>query len=195
MTILLYKTICGYIAIAVGLTGYSFYLRGIFSGRTKPHSFSWLLWGFLTGIVFMAQISKGGGSGAWATGVSSIVCFAIGIIAISKDRKFSMFDWIFLGTAVIALATWFITKDPTISVILVTIVDSLGYAFTLRKGYSYPQEENITSFTLNSLKFVFSIIALQNYTLITWLYPAAMIIMNGSTALLVGIRRKQLSLR
>ncbi len=135
---------------------------------------------------------KGGGSGAWVTGVSSIVCFAIGFIALKKDeRGFSRFDWMFLGAALVALLLWFFYKDPTVSIILVTLVDVLGYASTLRKGYLHPSEENITSFGLNSLKFVAAIFALQSYSLVTWLYPGALIIMNGSVAILVAIRRWQ----
>jgi hypothetical protein len=187
-----YKIALGYLAILIGLTGYSFYIKSIFKGHTKPHSFSWLLWALITGIVFSAQITKGGGAGAWVTGVSSIVCLFIGCAGLGKNRRpFSKFDWMFLGVALGALGLWYVTKDPTISIVLVATVDSLGYASTLRKGYLHPAEENITSFGLNSLKYIASVAALQSYSLATWLYPAAMIVMNGATAILVAVRRRQ----
>ena len=189
---MIYKIFLGYLAVGVGLAGYSFYLRSIFKGRTKPHAFSWLLWGILTGIVFVAQLVKGGGSGSWATGMSSVVCFSIGFIGLKKDtRGFSRFDWVFLGAAVVALLCWFFTKQPTFSIMLVTTVDVLGYASTLRKGYRYPHEENVASFSMQSLKYVVSITALQSYSLVTWLYPAAMIVMNSAVAILVAARQYQ----
>jgi|SRR3989344_33692 len=184
------KILLGLLAVITALVAYGIYLSSIWRGRTKPHAFSWLLWGLLTGIIFAAQILKGGGAGAWVTGVSSLICFLIGIVALFKDeRGFSRFDWLFLGAALVALGTWFFTKDVTASVVLITLVDVLGYASTIRKGYRYPHEELATSFSLNSLKFVFAIFALQTYSIATVLYPASLIFMNGFVAILVVFRR------
>ena len=98
------KTLLGYLAVLTALVAYGFYLDSIWKGRTKPHAFSWLLWGLLTGIVFTAQVIKGGGAGAWVTGVSSVICFIIGVAALFKDeRGFSKFDWVFLSAALAAL--------------------------------------------------------------------------------------------
>jgi hypothetical protein len=187
------KIIFGYTASIIALVAYGLYIRNILINRTKPHAFSWLLWGLLTGIIFVAQILKGGGAGAWVTGVSSVACFLIGFLAFFKDnRGFLYFDWIFLGAALAALSFWFFVKDITLSVIIVTLVDVLGYASTLRKGWHKPGEDMITSFGLNSIKFIFSILALSSYSIATWFYPAWMIIMNGLVVVVLVTRRNKL---
>ena len=78
---------------------------------------------------------------------------------------------------------------------LVTLVDVLGYASTIRKGYRYPYEEMPTSFSLNSLKFVFAIFALSSYSIATVVYPASLVFMNGFVAILVIFRRQQMHAR
>ncbi len=185
------KNLLGYLSVLTALIGYGLYLRSIWLGKTRPHAFSWLLWALLTGIVFVAQVLKVGGAGAWVTGVSSVICLLIGISALFKDeRGFSKFDWVFLSAALAALFVWFFTKNVTASVVLVTIIDVLGYASTIRKGYRYPHEEMATSFSLNSLKYVFALFALQAYSIATVLYPASLIFMNGLVAVLVVVRRR-----
>jgi hypothetical protein len=187
------REVLGIIAVAIGVVAYSFYLRNIFIGRTRPHAFSWLLWGLLTAIVFAAQILHGGGPGAWVTGVSSIICVLIGLLALTIDeRGFALFDWLFLCAALVALLLWFAIKEPAWSIILITLVDVLGYASTLRKAYHRPGEEMVTSFALNSLKYIVGLLALQSYSLVTWMYPAALVIMNGSVVVILVARRRVL---
>ena len=144
----------------------------------------------LTGIVFVAQLLRHGGPGAWATGTSSAFCFLIGAYSLFRGtRVFLRFDWLFLAAGLIALTSWFFVSDMVISVAIVTLVDVIGYAFTLRKGYYQPREDLATSFGLNCLKYVFALLALESYSLVTCLYPAALVIMNGLVVLVLATRR------
>ncbi|HET9392197.1 MAG TPA: hypothetical protein VFO29_01555 [Candidatus Rubrimentiphilum sp.] len=184
------KTILGAVAIVIALIAYATYLNGISSGSTKPHAFSWLLWALLTGTAFAAQVVKGGGAGAWATGASSVACAAIGILALRvSDRRFHALDWAFLCGSLLALLLWFVAKNVTLSVIALTATDVLGYGPTLRKGWLKPNEDMVLPFALNSTKYVVAIIALQSYSLETWLYPGSLIVMNGAVALMLWARR------
>ncbi len=185
------KALLGGAASVIALIAYASYLKNIYRGHTKPHAFSWLLWALLTGLVFAAQIVKGGGAGAWVTGFSSLACLAIGILALRmSDRRFHALDWVFLGGSIIALLLWFVARSVTLSVIALTLTDVLGYGPTLRKGWIRPYEDMITSFALNSVKYVVAILALQAYSLETWLYPASLVVMNGTVAVMLWARRK-----
>lgn len=87
------KPLLGIIAVGLGLTAYIIYIHSTLKDKIKPHAFSWLLWTLTTAIVFIAQFMKGGGAGSWSTGVTCIVCFAIGIIALFKyDKGYSLSD-------------------------------------------------------------------------------------------------------
>ena len=191
-----FKPYFGVIAVGLGLLAYFIYISSTLKNKIKPHAFSWLLWTITTGVVFIAQVTKGGGAGSWSTGLTCIVCLAIGIISLFKyDKAYSLSDILFISVALLALLPWFFTKNPTASVILIASIDVLGYGPTIRKSYFYPDDEKAISFGLNSAKHLFSFMALQNYEIATWIYPLSQIFMNGLVVLLILIRRRQLATR
>ncbi|MFH1779685.1 MAG: hypothetical protein ABH803_00880 [Candidatus Micrarchaeota archaeon] len=186
-----YKLVLSIIAVGIGVIGYIPYFLDIFKGKTKPHAFSWLIWGILTGIGFLAQYSKGGGAGAWVTLFTSIVCFTIAFISFFKGEKdIKTFDWICLLGAFLGIALWGITNNPLTAIIIIILVDATAYAPTFRKAYFKPFEETVITYALDSLKFVFAIAALESYSPTTYLYPLALIILNASFTIMVLIRRK-----
>ena len=188
-----YKVILGSIAIIIGFIAYFPYFRNIFAGKTKPHAFSWFVWGVLTSIAFAAQVVENAGAGAWATGFTALACFTISVLALFKgDKHFPLFDWFSLIAAFVAMALWWATKDPTASVILVTITDAFAYLPTFRKGFYKPHEETVITFALNSIKFLIAMFALETFSLATWLYPASLVLTNGLFVTLLLVRRKQM---
>lgn len=186
-----WKIILGSTAAAISLVAFVPYFSDIVRRKTRPHAFSWLVWSALTGTSFAIQFSEHGGTGAWTTGVTAAGCFTIFLFAIGRgDRKFRAFDWASLGAAAIALGLWLVTDDPTWSVILVILTDVFGFLPTLRKGYLRPHQETYWNYALNSLAFGISILALESYSLTTWLYPAVITFLDGSFAILLIIRRR-----
>lgn len=174
------------------LTGYFFYFRDIFANKTKPHAFSWLVWAALTGIAFFAQLSDHAGPGAWVTATTAAISVVIFLLAIKKGEKnITLSDKLNLLGAAVALGLWFITSNPLLSVILITVVDFLGFVPTIRKSYRKPHEETLIHYVLAGLKFVLAIAALETYTLTTWLYPASLVAANlFFVVMLVVLRRK-----
>ena len=189
-----YKIILGYAAAILTFLSYVPYFKNIFQGKTKPHIFSWLVWTLITATAFAAQIVKGAGAGAWATGVTAIICLAILIFSFFKGEKnLILFDWIGLVMSLLALISWWITRQPLLAVFLVTIADAIGSLLTFRKGFYKPFEETASTFALNSFKWVIAVFALQSFTVSTWLYPVSLIVTNGAIALMLIVRRKQLT--
>lgn len=116
--------------LAIGLTFLAFipYISSIMKGVTKPHVFSWVIWGTTTFVVFLAQLDDNGGVGAWPIGVSGIITILIACLAYAKrsDISITTSDWIFFIMAMSALLLWYLLKDPLWAVVVLTIVDSIG---------------------------------------------------------------------
>lgn len=187
------KTFLGITATLLALYSYIPYFRDIFAGKTKPHALSWFVWFLLTAIAFVAQIKDNGGAGAWVTGFTAIVAFAIFIAAIARGEKnITKSDWLCLVGSFLAMGLWAITDSPLTAVILITVIDALGFAPTFRKAFRRPQEETMITFALSAIKFVIAIAALSNYSTVTVLYPASLVLMNGLFVAMLIIRRKQL---
>ena len=171
---MMYKEFLSAIAIALTFIAFFPYIRSILQGKTKPHAFSWVIWSCCTFIVFLATLADKGGAGAWPIGVSGIITIYVAILAYSKktDSMITRIDWLFFILAMTSIPLWYFTADPLLSVVVLTIVDLLGFAPTFRKAYIRPFEEYITFFVLMTLRNIIAIAALEHYSLTTTLFPA-----------------------
>jgi hypothetical protein len=189
-----YKPALGTIAVIITVVSYVPYFRNLLSGKTKPHAFSWLVWGVLNAIAFAGQIHDNGGPGAWSVGLSAVVMFVIFGISLQRGEKdIRPFDWFCLGGASFALTPWLLTNDPLLSVILITIIDALGFLPTVRKSFNKPHQETLTTFVLSTFKYLLVVLALQNYTVVTMLFPFAVFVMNALFVVMLLVRRRQVS--
>lgn len=188
-----YKEFLGLAATAIAFGSYVPYFRDIASRKTKPHAFSWLVWSVLTGIAFFGQIADSAGPGAWVTGFTAIVCFTIFVFAIKQGEKnIVLIDWLSLAGAAVALLFWFFTKGPLLSVVIITLIDALGFFPTFRKSFSRPNEETLITFFLGGFKFILALLALEKVSVVTALYPASLVVMNWIFVGMLLLRRKQL---
>jgi hypothetical protein len=164
-------------ALAMILTFVAFvpYIRSIRSGKTKPHVFSWLIWGLTTFIVFLAQLAGRGGVGAWPIGISGVITFYIAFIACMQrsDLAITRVDWAFLTAALSALPFWFFTADPLWAVVILTAVDMAGFGPTFRTAWARPHDERVGFFGLFAVRNLIAIFALEHYSVTTVLFPAA----------------------
>ncbi|PVV17708.1 MAG: hypothetical protein B6D78_18095 [gamma proteobacterium symbiont of Ctena orbiculata] len=162
--------------LAIGVTFIAFlpYIQSIFSGRTKPHVFSWVIWGCTTFIVFLAQLEAGGGVGAWPIGISGLVTLFIAFLAYRNkaDITITNLDWTFFTAAMGSIPVWYLTSDPTWAVILLTTIDVIGFGPTIRKAFAHPYDEDLRFFALFALRNGMVIMALEAYTLATLFFPA-----------------------
>jgi hypothetical protein len=124
------------VAIVLTLAAFYPYIRSILSGRTKPHVFSWVIWGATTFIVFLAQLADDGGAGAWPIGVSGVITIGVAVLAFARraDTSITRLDWAFFLAAMSSLPLWWLTADPLSAVAILTLVDALGYGPTIRKA-------------------------------------------------------------
>jgi len=180
-------------ATAIILTFIAFipYIRSIQQGKTIPHAFSWIIWASDTFIIFLAQLADKGGLGAWPIGVSGIITLYVAMLAYSKksDLTITTTDWLFFISALTAIPFWYFTSSPLWAVLILTTIDLLGFAPTFRKSYQYPYSEQLTFYAIIASRNIFSIFALENYSLTTLLFPAATALACILFIQMVSIRR------
>ncbi len=171
-------------AAAIALTFIAFlpYIRSIYQGITKPHVFSWVIWGSTTFVVFLAQLADRGGIGAWPIGISGIITLYVAFLAYiqKSDTLITSTDWLFLILSMSSLPLWYLTSDPFWAVLILTTVDVLGFGPTFRKAYSFPFEEQLRFFVIMAVRNLISILALEHHSQTTVLFPAVI----ASTCLL-----------
>ncbi|WP_103920663.1 hypothetical protein [Candidatus Venteria ishoeyi] len=163
-------------AIAIVLTFMAFfpYIRSIILGTVKPHVFSWVIWGTTTFVVFLAQLQDNAGVGAWPIGVSGLITIFIALLAFMKrgDISITRIDWVFFISAMSSLPFWYLTSDPLWAVVILTIVDVLGFGPTIRKSYDQPFSESLVFFSIFTARNLIVVMALENYSITTVLFPS-----------------------
>ncbi len=188
------KTIISVIAVLLIFIAYIPYIRDTLKGRTTPHIYTWFIWGLVTTIAFGLQISAGAGVGSWVTFAVVIACFFVFILGLRNGKKdITKLDTAFFLLSFIALFLWLIAKQPVLSVILVSIIDMLGFIPTIRKSWNKPHSETLFLYSLNSFRHSLSLLALEHYSIVTYLYPLTWTFANALFSLMLIIRRKQLS--
>lgn len=187
------KIIISIIAVSLSIIGYIPYLRDTIKGKTKPHVYSWFIWTLLTGIVYGLQVSSGAGVGSWVTLAVTIIGFVVFLLGMHKGEKdITKSDTVFFILSLVALFLWLIAKQPILSVILVSLVDMLGFVPTIRKSWDKPFSETLFTYELGAFRHGLSILALEQYSLVTWLYPVSWALANAFFSLMLIIRRRQI---
>lgn len=182
--------ILGIIAIILGIIGVVPYIKSIISGQTKPHIFTWFIWGLLTAIAFFAQWSEGAGTGAWVTGMSAAACITIFFMALkNNEHNITKSDTVTFTVALLILPLWYYTGNALYAIILVTIIDSLGFYPTFRKSYSKPYEEHFLLYTTGAIKFFISLFIMDSFNLTTTLYPISLVVLNTLFVIMLYWRR------
>lgn len=180
------KEIIGFVTVILTFLVLFPYIIDIFQNKTKPHVFTWIIWAIATILVFFGQWQKGGGPGSWTTGVTGILTIFIALISFKKGSKdITNSDKVIFIGALLTIIPWLLTKDPTLSVIILTIIDVLAFIPTIRKTIKDPRSETFISYFLNVFRHGLSIFALTNYNLATYIFPAALVVMNLIVVLVI----------
>jgi len=189
-----YKVVVSAFVVLLVFVAYIPYFRDIFGKKTIPHTFTWLVWTLAVGVTCALQISGGAGVGACMTAVLAVVCFAIFVLSFWYGTKdISKLDIIFLVLALTSLALWIFAKQPILSTMLVVSTDVLGLAPTVRKSWHEPYSETLSMYQITTVRHALSILALQQYNILTLLYPIVWVLANGAFSIMLMIRRSQLS--
>lgn len=181
------------IATVLAIIGNVSYLRDVFKEKVKPHPYTWFIWSIVSLVTFFGGLEKGAGIGALPTGVAEgftiiIFLFSLKYLFAGKFGYIRKLDNYFLVVCLLGLIPWYLTKDPTISVIVVVLVDIVAFFPTLRKAWKHPETERPTLYEMNIARHILTLFSLQTYNIATTFHSVAMIVTNTITTLF--IRRK-----
>ncbi|MEK7588815.1 MAG: hypothetical protein AAB438_03285 [Patescibacteria group bacterium] len=172
------KITLGIIAAILAFISSFIYIKDIFRGNTKPHTYTWLIWSIVTTIAFFGQWVSGGGPGSWATGVSALLTTFILILSLRGGygtKDITNFDKVCLVLSLISILPWLLAKSVLWSVLLATFIDLIAFFPTMRKTWYAPQSESLGSMYVDAVKHSLSMFSMKSYSLINLIYPAAVL--------------------
>jgi hypothetical protein len=181
------------IAAIFAVLGNVSYLRDVLSKKVRPHPYTWLVWTIVSGVTFFGQLAKGAGIGALPTGVAEFFTLLIFVFSLQYGFKHIVkTDTYFLILALLGIIPWILFRDPTISVIIVVIIDLIAFIPTLRKTWLFPTTEAPALYSMNVARHILTLFSLQAYNVATTLHSIVMIGTNSlMTALIMrGYKKK-----
>lgn len=210
------KDVMGALAVLIAIAAYGIYVWKTLRGDARPHPLSWLIFGVLTGTGYLVQLDQKAGPGSWVMAITTLVCLMLCVMSFWRgERTFPWYEWAFLGAAIVVFAFYLWSRNPeligdvvggtprdllirhapAISSTLAAFVNVLGFGPTVTKAWLRPHSDSVGIFVLNSLKFVPSFFALDNISVATCVFPATLVIANAGVALIIYLRRQQVSQR
>lgn len=180
------------IAAGLALMGNIPYLRQVIKKRVQPHPFTWLVWSTVSLVTFFGQLVKGAGVGVIPTAVSELFTVVIFLFSLKYGfRNVDRRDVYFLITALLGFVPWILTKDPTISVIIVVGIDVLAFVPTIRKSWRRPASEAPLLYGTNVLRHCLALFSLEAYNIATTLHSIAMILTNTCMTVILKSKLKK----
>jgi hypothetical protein len=184
------KSLLGLLSVLAYLGCIGLYVRSVFGGTTKPHAFSWGIWALTGLITFFAQMVERAGPGAWQQGASALSCTGVMILAFAQgDRTYTRGDWAALVFCLATIPLWVVTGTPLWSILLLCVIDGVGTWPTLNKAWRKPLSEPVLPYALWAAAAGVSIAAIEHYSLVTVVYSAFMVALNGTIAAILFTRR------
>lgn len=170
------------------------YIVDIFKGTTKPHSYTWLIWAILQTIGAIAMLSGGAGIGVASLVIGAVLCGFVFILSLFYGtHNIKFFDKVCLAGAFVAIGFYFFLHSALLSVLMVIIIDLIGFFPTLRKTYEEPNTETVSTYILSSISSFLALLALSIFTLTTSIYLISLVITNLICAFVILHRRKVLT--
>ena len=179
------------LASVTGVICFFPYVRDIFLLKTKPHSYSWLVWALLQASAVFVMLAGGAGVGVASFALSALLCAFIFILSLWFGTKnITAFDTVCLIGAIGALIFWFFLEEALLSVLTIAAVDFIAYLPTVRKSYAEPWTETPSLYLLGTISCIFSVFALEAVNFITSFYLFVILSANLALAALILIRRR-----
>ncbi len=190
------KEIIAIIAAILAIFGNISYLKDTFKSAIRPHPYTWFIWSIVSLVNFFGQWQKGAGIALLPIGVAeafTIIIFLYSLKFVFKKGNLNPIkkvDHLFLIVALLGLIPWALTKDPTISIVIVVLIDLVAFIPTLRKTWFNPETERPLLYEMNVTRHILTLFSLGAYNLATTFHSIIMIITN--TLMTVFIKRKSL---
>ncbi|HEC32831.1 MAG TPA: hypothetical protein ENI63_01055 [Candidatus Kaiserbacteria bacterium] len=184
------KLFFGITAAIITVVAYYPYIRDIFQGKTKPHAYTWLIWGITQGTAAAILLYGGGNFGAISLVAGTLLVLFVFLLSFKYGTKsITKIDTAVLIVALLAVAVWWQLNNPLLAVLMVSAIDGLGYIPTFRKSFVEPWSETLSFWTSMVVVNFLILLSLSEYNFLTVTYIATLAAGNIAVLIICIVRR------
>ncbi len=186
------KLIVAVLALVVAIIGaFLPYIRDIFLKKTKPHAYTWLIWTITQGTAVAGLWYGNGGWGILPLFIGTIFVFLVFLLSLKYGtRNITKGDTVVLIAALLAIVVWWQLQAPLLAVLMVSVIDVLGYLPSFRKTFKEPWTETVASWVVFSIANILNMLALSEYNFLTLSYLVAITVANLVLVTICLLRRR-----
>lgn len=167
------------------------YLSDVVRRKTKPRVVSWIIWTLLSGITAAAAFSDKQYPTFVMTAVGASLALIVAVLGWRYgDKEFGKLDVTCLFGALVGIGLWYRFDSPALAVIAVVIIDIIGSIPTVVHAWQKPHEETWSTFVMWSVSAGFTLLAIDQWQITSYLAPIYYIFMNTVIVLVILIRHK-----
>lgn len=174
-----WKVVAAVLAVVIGNGAFLPYLWDVIKKKTKPHTYTWLIWCLTQGTAVAGMWYGGGGLGALALTIGTVFVAIVFLFSLRYGTKnITRLDTIILISAIAAIFVWWQLDNPLLAIVMASTIDVIGFVPTWRKSITEPWAESLWSWTAFSVGNLFAIYALIEYNFLTLSYIVSISIAN-----------------
>ena len=167
------------------------YVMAVWRRTMRPHVMSWIIWGLTTLLVAGGQLLAGAGIGAVPILISGVLSSAVAVLALLLQRRhagpldagITHFDGWCLAIVLACIPVWLTTGNERWSMLILTSIDVVGFAPTVRAVWRQPHAESALLFFAFAIRNTVAVVAVETTNLSTVVFPAVI----GTACLGMGV--------
>lgn len=170
-----------YIAAAMRLGGGLAYFVATLKGKAKPHPVSWLLWGIVPLIAFIAELQAGVGTVAIVTlalGISPLLVFSAVMYKNPRALSLTGFNLLCVIITLFGIALWITTNEPNLAIAAMILADLSSSLPTLHKSWKRPDSEFSPTYLISATSMVITLLTIADWQFAAVAYPVYVLIIN-----------------
>jgi len=182
------------VSALVSSTGGLYYLYKTITGKTRPNRTTWLLWGLLPMIAFVAQRAQGVEAMSWITFAAGLISFLIVLASFLNKKaywKTKPRDYYIAAGAICGITLWLVTDNPNLAILFMLAADFLASLPTILKSYQYPETESWVAYAISTLGFGIGMLSIQSYTFENSAFVIYLFVVSGLLTILAARKQKR----
>ncbi len=169
------------------------YIRAILSGEAKPHRTTRFILLVISVLTTASLIAQGDRVAVWLAGIAAIQSIFIFAVSIKRGMGgWEKKDLLCMAIALLGIVLWQTTNNPALALYAAIAADFTGMIPALIKTYHFPETEIWTFYFLDVFAALFSVLAVESWTMEQTSYPIYILLIN--IVMVVLILRKHFPL-
>lgn len=187
--------VLGYAGAVIVAAAGGYYIWDVITGDTRPHSGSWMVWGFIGILGLGVTRQSGAGPGSYAAAAYTVlylVTFMISLHPRFGKPGLPWHDWPLCALAVAGILTWRLGQLHALPAVLLAITcDAVAWWMTLRETWRDPASESRLAWAGDTLGTGFCLLAMGHISFAAMAYPAYLFGSNATVAAVTTTRRRR----